>query len=74
MSQTPDKLSRRRIFAGAGSLGALGAAAAAAAVLAPAAPPARLAQDAATPPGGADKSRGYQATAHVQRYYETAKV
>jgi hypothetical protein len=62
-------LSRRRVFAGAGTAGALAAAAVALPLVresepAPAAEP-------ATPP---DTAAGYRLTAHVQRYYQTAKV
>ena len=61
-------LSRRRLFAGAGTAGAL-AAVAAVLPLAPAAPVASAEPKAAPEAGG-----GYQLTAHVQRYYQTAKV
>jgi hypothetical protein len=61
-------MNRRRVFAGAGTVGAL---AAAAAVL-PLAPPA--ATSGATPEPAADDKGGYQLTAHVQRYYQTARV
>lgn len=67
-SPTAAPLSRPRLFAGAGSAGAL---AAAAAVLprVPEAPPAAAAPRPAPEAGG-----GYQLSAHVQRYYQTAKV
>lgn len=62
-------LSRRRIFAGAGSAGAL----AAAATLLPRAPDvAPLAQPEAKP--APEAGGGYQVTQHVLRYYQTAKV
>ncbi len=61
-------LSRRRLFAGAGTAGAL-AAAAAVLPLQPAAPVAS-----AEPKPAPEASGGYQLTAHVQRYYQTAKV
>lgn len=68
MNDPQSKLSRRRVFAGAGTLGAL---AAAAAVL-------PLAQDAAPPVAKAkpeaDAAGGYRLTAHVQRYYQTTKI
>lgn len=68
MSKTPDtRLTRRRVFAGAGTAGAL---AAAAAVL-PLDKPTALAASAA-PPSDADGR--YQLTQHVLRYYQTAKV
>lgn len=68
MNDPQSKLSRRRVFAGAGTLGAL---AAAAAVL----PGAKQAAPVAAAAGpGAEKADGYRATAHVQRYYQTTKV
>ncbi|WP_428425279.1 formate dehydrogenase [Methylibium sp.] len=70
MNDPKSKLSRRRVFAGAGTLGAL---AAAAAVL----PVARETEPAAAAAGvkpEPDKSGGYRLTAHVQRYYQTTKV
>ncbi|MBK0394489.1 formate dehydrogenase [Ramlibacter algicola] len=69
MPQSPSKLSRRTLFAGAGTAGALATAAAllpgareAATdlVKAPKEPPAR---------GG-----GYELSEHVQRYYRTTRV
>jgi cysteine synthase len=68
---TPDPssaLSRRRLFAGAGTVGAL---AAVAAVL-PAAP--QVQPVAATPQPEPEAKDGYQETAHVLRYYQTARV
>jgi len=63
-------LSRRRVFAGAGTAGAL-AAAAVALPLAQLEPAALVTADAAP----ADDADGrYRLTAHVQRYYQTAKV
>jgi hypothetical protein len=62
-------VSRRRLFAGAGTAGAL---AAAAAVLPLAPAPAPTA--AADPPSAPEAGGGYQLTAHVQHYYRTAKV
>jgi len=69
MSKTETShLSRRRVFAGAGTVGAL---AAAAAVL----PLGKPAVQAATEPKAApDTTGGYQLTEHVKRYYETTKV
>ena len=63
-------LSRRRVFAGAGTAGAL----AAAAVALPLSQ--RVPADAAiAEPQSKDDAQGrYQLTAHVQRYYQTAKV
>ncbi|MEO7853122.1 MAG: formate dehydrogenase [Rubrivivax sp.] len=63
-------LSRRRVFAGAGTAGAL---AAAAVVL----PSARQAAETVEPVAAlpTDDAHGrYQLTQHVQRYYQTAKV
>jgi len=70
MSKTPTpQLSRRRVFAGAGTAGAL---AAAAAVLPLGKPGTDLA--AALPKALPDTTGGYQLTEHVKRYYQTAKV
>lgn len=73
MSQKPNsspRLSRRTVFAGAGTLGAL---AAAAAVL-----PGQAKVDKAAPADRVvpqqDRDGRYQLTAHVQRYYSTIKV
>lgn len=65
--QTP-KLSRRTVFAGAGTAGAL-AAVAAALPKAPTQAVASVAEKVA-----ADKSSGYQETQHVLRYYQTTRV
>ena len=62
-------LSRRRLFAGAGTAGALAAATVVLPLQQEAVAPADAAAKAA--PG---KTGGYQLTAHVQRYYQTAKV
>lgn len=62
-------LSRRRLFAGAGTAGALAAVAAALPLVQPAAPTVAQLPKAAPEAGG-----GYQLSAHVQRYYQTAKV
>ncbi len=70
MSKSPDnQVSRRRVFAGAGAAGAL----AAAAVVLPGAKTAAESPvaDAGTAP---DRDGRYQATPHVLRYYQTAKV
>ena len=69
MSDTKPVLNRRRVFAGAGAAGAL---AAVAAVLPR--DPAPVASDAVKARLQADDDGGYRLTAHVQRYYETAKV
>ena len=63
-------LSRRRVFAGAGTAGAL-AAAAVALPLSQRAP----ADTTIAGPAPKDDAQGrYQLTAHVQRYYQTTKV
>lgn len=68
-SDPTSALSRRRLFAGAGTVGAL---AAVAAVL----PSSREAQPpvAEAPEAQPDAKDGYQETAHVLRYYQTARV
>ena len=68
MNDPKSTLSRRRVFAGAGTLGAL---AAAAAILPGAKPQAPTAEVEKSLPEG---SAGYRLTAHVQRYYQTTKV
>ena len=62
-------VSRRRLFAGAGTAGAL----AAVATVLPLQKQAAVATDPALK-SAADANGGYQLTAHVQRYYQTAKV
>ena len=70
MSKTPTPpLSRRRVFAGAGTAGAL-AAVAAVLPLGKSTPE----QVAAEPKAAPDTSGGYRLTEHVKRYYQTAKV
>jgi hypothetical protein len=70
MSQPKSKLSRRTIFAGAGTVGAL---AAAATVL-----PRKMRQDEPSPPEVAkappERGGGYELTEHVKRYYKTTLV
>lgn len=68
MNDPQSKLSRRRVFAGAGTLGALAAAAAVLPVAQDAAPVAAKTQP------EADQAGGYRLTAHVQRYYQTTKI
>jgi hypothetical protein len=68
MSNAQSRLSRRTVFAGAGTVGAL---AAAAAVLPGRTPPAAPADAQAAKPAPA--KGGYQLTAHVQRYYDTTR-
>ena len=61
-------LSRRRLFAGAGAAGAVAAGATAL-------PLVRQVEPVAVQPRPAPEAGGgYRLTAHVQRYYETAKV
>ena len=62
-------VSRRRLFAGAGTAGAL----AAAAVALPALKPAESAVTAAAKPAP-EKGGGYQVTQHVLDYYQTTRV
>jgi hypothetical protein len=67
-SDTPTGVNRRRLFAATGTAGALAAAAVALPRLAQPKPePAAAGRE---PPGSA----GYRLTAHIQRYYQTAKV
>ena len=68
MSQSPGKLSRRTLFAGASTVGA---AAAVAALMPAAKPAAHAAQEPKTAPvrGG-----GYSLTDHVKQYYKTTLV
>ena len=68
MSQTKTPLTRRRLFAGAGTAGALAAVATMLPLQREAAPVAAL------PTAAPDTGGGYQLTAHVQQYYQTAKV
>ena len=68
MDQPRSKLSRRQVFAGAGTAGAL---AAVAAVL-PRQPEAP--QAAAEPKPAPERGGGYQVTQHVLHYYQTARV
>ena len=69
MSPNKIPLSRRRLFAGAGTAGALAAATTVLPLLREAAPLA-----AATPKPAPVAGGGYQLSAHVQQYYQTAKV
>lgn len=68
MSKARPKLSRRVVFAGVGTAGALAAVAA----MLPKSQP-ELAKVAAAPKAGAEQG-GYQETAHVLQYYQTARV
>ena len=69
MSQAKTPLSRRRLFAGAGTAGALAAAATVLPLSREVAPVA-----AATPKPAPETGGGYQLTAHVKQYYQTTKV
>ena len=69
MSPNKIPLSRRRLFAGAGTAGALAAAATVLPLQREAAPAA-----AATPKPVPEAGGGYQLTAHVKQYYQTTKV
>lgn len=68
MSQPASKLSRRTLFAGAGSAGAL----AAAGRLLPAAPEAAAPAEPPRPPP--ERGGGYHLSEHVQRYYRTTRI
>ena len=65
-----DRLSRRRLFAGAGTAGAL----AAVAVALPALKPAEDAAVATSPKPAPDKGGGYRVTQHVLDYYQTTRI
>jgi hypothetical protein len=65
--QQQTQLGRRRLFAAGGTVGALAAAAAVLPLSKPAEAPA-----AAKP--APEKGGGYQLTAHVQQYYDTARL
>ena len=67
--KTRSEITRRRMFAGAGTAGAL--AAAAALLPKPAVAPA---PGEAAPDGDAAQGGGYQVTQHVLRYYQTTRV
>lgn len=68
MSQSPGKLSRRTLFAGAGTVGAV----ATVASLMPAVQPATPAgQEPKVTPA---KGGGYSLTEHVKRYYKTTLI
>jgi hypothetical protein len=69
MSPSKSPLSRRRLFAGAGTAGALAAAATVLPLHRESAPVPAAAAKPAPEAGG-----GYQLTAHVRQYYQTTKV
>jgi NADPH-dependent glutamate synthase beta subunit-like oxidoreductase len=68
MSQPKSKLSRRRLFLGAGTVGAV----AAAASLVPGAVQETVATPQAKEPP--ERGGGYHVTEHVKRYYQTTLV
>ncbi len=68
MSQSQGKLSRRTLFAGAGTAGAV----AAVASLMPAAKP--VAQAAPEPKAAPAKGGGYHLSEHVKHYYQTTRL
>ena len=68
--QSSPPVSRRRLFAGVGTAGALAATAAAMPLVqVPATPDPKETTEGSASPGG-----GYRLSAHVQRYYQSAKV
>jgi hypothetical protein len=69
MNNDRSKLSRRHLFAGAGTAGALAAVAAVLPRVAADVPAEPVAK--AEPP---EKGGGYQVTQHVLRYYETTRI
>lgn len=68
MTDSNSKLSRRRLFAGAGVAGAVAAAAAVLPVVQ------QQPQTVANPEPSGEKPEGYRVTEHIQRYYQTARV
>lgn len=67
MSSSPSKLSRRTLFAGAGTVGAL---AAVVGVL----PAAQPVTQAPLPKPKPERGGGYELSAHVKQYYKTTLV
>lgn len=67
MTEPQEKLSRRRLFAGAGAVGAV---AAVAAVL----PSVPQATSPAESQPAAGERKGYQLSEHIRRYYRTTRV
>lgn len=67
MEKPKGRLSRRTLFAGAGTIGAVAAAAA----LLPAVQQPHATPTVETPP---ENGGGYQLTEHVKRYYQTART
>jgi hypothetical protein len=70
MSQAPSKLSRRTLFAGAGTAGAV----AVVASLLPAAQPVEQEQASKELKPAPEKGGGYQLTEHVKQYYQTTRL
>ncbi|HZY17554.1 MAG TPA: formate dehydrogenase [Ramlibacter sp.] len=70
MSKPQDKLSRRTLFAGAGTVGAL----AAAASLVPGAREAAQTAAAPTPKAPPERGGGYALSEHVKQYYKTTRL
>jgi hypothetical protein len=68
MSQTPGKLSRRTLFAGAGTAGAVATVASLMPAIQPAMPATQALKAAPT------KGGGYTLSEHVKRYYKTTLV
>jgi hypothetical protein len=68
MSSTQSKLSRRTLFAGAGTVGALAAAASLVPAVRDAAP------EPATSRKPPERGGGYELTEHVKRYYKTTRL
>jgi secreted PhoX family phosphatase len=68
MSQSIGKLSRRTLFAGAGTAGAIAAATAVVPRVASQAAPA------AEPKRAPERGGGYQLSEHVKRYYKTTLI
>ncbi len=67
MEKPKSRLSRRTLFAGAGTVGAV----AAAATLLPGVQPSDATATVKAPP---ESGGGYQLTEHVKRYYQTART
>ncbi len=67
MTQPARSVSRRTLFAGAGTAGAL---AAAASLL----PAVRESAPAPTPKAPPERGGGYQLSEHVQRYFKTTRI
>lgn len=68
MNETPSKLSRRRLFAGASGVGAVAAAAALLPSVKGVEPVAAL------PKPAPEKGGGYSLTEHVKHYYQTTRI